>query len=95
MNWVKTYESFIHESYDVKKEVDEFEDLIKLTKNSGVITDVQYDDDKKILMIDLLPKLNHFDIAGVINAIEKSKTAIKKEYRGINQVHISSTIISI
>jgi hypothetical protein len=95
MNWVKTYESFIFEKSEVTKEVDNFEDLINLTKNSGVITDVQYDESKKILTVDLLPKLNHFDIAGVMNAINKNKAEIKKEFRGVNQIHVDSIIISI
>ncbi len=95
MNWVKTYESYITESTSISEEVDAFENLINLPKNSGVITDVNFDEANKVLTITLLEKLNHYDIAGVMSAIKKNKSAIKKEYQNVNQIQIGTNIINI
>jgi hypothetical protein len=95
MNWIKTYESFIHEGSTPNSEVDKFEDIIDFTKGTGIITAVMYDDSKKILSVELLPKLNSFDIGGVMNAVDKSKAKIKKEYPGVKQLRIGAAVINL
>jgi len=95
MNWVKTYESFVYEGTTPNDEVDKFEDIIKLTKATGIITSVIYDEAKKVLTVELEPKLGSFDMGGVMNAIDKSKSKIKKEYSGVKQLIVGSAIINL
>jgi len=95
MNWVKTYESFIYEGTTPNADVDKFEDIIKLTKATGIITSVIYDEAKKILTVELAAKLNSFDIGGVMNAIDKSKAKIKQEYSGVKQLIVGSAVINL
>lgn len=95
MSWIKTYESFIHEGTSPKAEIEKFEDTIKLTKGTGIITSVIYDEGKRILTIELAPKLNSFDIGGVMTAIDKAKSKIKQEYRNVNQLIVGSAVINL
>ena len=95
MSWVKTYESFVYEGTTPTDEVDKFEDIIKLTKATGIITSVIYDEAKKVLTVELEPKLGLFDIGAVMNAIVKSKSEIKKEYSGVKQLIVGSAIINL
>ena len=95
MNWIKTYESFMYEGSTPNSEVDKFEDVIGFTKNTGIITSVIYDTSKKILTVDVLPKLGSFDIGGLMSAIDKKKADIKKEYSGVSQLHIGSAVVNI
>lgn len=95
MNWIKTYESFMYEGTTPNSEVDKFEDIIGLQKGTGIITSVIYDESKKILTVDLAPKLGSFDIGGVMNAIDKGKAKIKQEYGGIKQIQAGAAVISI
>jgi hypothetical protein len=95
MNWVKTYESFVYEGTTPNDEVDKFEDVIKLTKATGIITSVIYDEAKKILTVELAPKLGSFDVGGVMSAIDKSKSKIKQEYSGVKQLIVGSAVINL
>jgi len=95
MNWVKTYESFVYEGTTPNADVDKFEDIIKLTKSTGIITSVIYDEAKKILTVELAAKLNSFDIGGVMTAIDRSKSKIKQEYSGIKQIIVGSSVINL
>jgi hypothetical protein len=95
MNWVKTYESFVYEGTTPNDEVDKFEDIIKLTKATGIITSVIYDETKKILTVELVTKLNSFDVGGVMTAINRAKSKIKQEYSGVKQLIVGSAIINL
>ncbi len=93
MNWVKTYESFIYEG-STNPAIEVFEETIGFTKGTGIVTGVEYDPSKKLLTIDVLPKLSSFDLGGLMNAIDKAKSKIKKEY-GAKQVQVGNTAISL
>jgi hypothetical protein len=94
MNWVKTYESFLHEA-SVDDSVEEFEKLIKLPSGSGIITEVSYDEASKNLVVSLIPKLGSFDTGALLGAIDKSKASIKKKYKGIKMITAGTAAINI
>lgn len=94
MSWVKTFENFLYENNELDS-VGEFEDVIKIPKGSGIIKKVSYDASKKNLEIELLPKLGSFDTGSLLNAIDKSKAALKKKYSGVKMITTGSTIINI
>jgi hypothetical protein len=93
MNWVKTYESYIYES--MKVDIENFEKAIAFQKGTGIITGIDYDMQNKVLTITTADKLSSFDLGGLMNAIDKKKKDIKKEYSGVKQLHVGNTVISI
>jgi hypothetical protein len=94
MDWVKTYESFVNENY-ANREIEKFEDVVSLPKGSGIITSVNYDRDKKIITVDLLPNIGTFDLVGLLSAVEKRKSNLKKEYGGAKQIKMGSSVVNL
>ncbi len=92
MNWLNTFEAFVFES--MKDDIEKFEKTISFQQGTGIITGVSFDELKKVLTITLADKLGSFDMGGVMNAIDKSKKKIKKDY-GAKQIMVGSTIINL
>ena len=94
MNWIKTYESFINES-PLAESIDDFEKLIGIPTGSGIITSVEYDKEKKTLVVNLVPKIGSFDTGSLMNAIDRSRNKIKTKYPGIKIITAGLASINV
>lgn len=95
MNWVKTYEAFIWEGAPSNKDIEVLEKILKLPNNSGVFSNVFYDDKNKELVIEQPTDISAMDSGSVITSINREKTAIKKTYKNISRVVIGDLQITI
>jgi len=95
MNWVKTYEAFIYENKPVSKDVEKLEDILKLTKGSGVLQEVTYDKSKRELIIEQPRDLNPMDAGAVLAAINKEKNTVKKAYPNVKTIVIGDMQITV
>ena len=97
MNWVKSYHEYVNESVFVQEAnvdpaIAELEKMLKLPANSGVFQMVKYDDTEKVLVIEQPTNLSSMDSGAILNAINQNKPAIKKAYKGIQQVMIDNNM---
>ncbi len=93
MTWVKTYEAFVFESKS--SDIEKLEKLLKLPHNSGIFDSVMYNKNLKTLVIEQPKDLGSLDSGVVLGTINKEKSALKKEYSGIQKVKIGDLEITV
>jgi len=95
MNWVKTYESYIYEGTTDNPEVNRFESIIDIPKGSGVISTVVLDQEKHVLTVGLIDKINMFDLENVMTGVKRNLKSIKTEYNRANKIVVGSAVIEL